>query len=346
MLAAMTDRPHARWMRNADAALLLESFFIAAVVSFLAIRAFLALTGYPQLGASGIHIAHILWGGLLMLTALLLLLAYLDRSVQHVAAVIAGLGFGTFVDEIGKFVTADNDYFFRPAVAVIYVLFVATFLAVRTLIGHRLLRPNEALANALDRLAGTLDRPIEPDDRARIQRLLRQADADSELAVLVGQYVAGLPEIPDTESPIERIRRRLGDAYQAVMANAWSERVLIVGVIVYAAVAVIGVLLVTTSEPAAGAPETSAAATVAQVISTLTGAAIVARGILSLRGSRADAYRWFMRGLLVWILVTQVFVFYSSQLAGLGGLFVDLVAYGSLRFALAREVGDARTQPG
>ena len=332
-------------MRNAEAALLLESFFIAAVVSFLAILAFLAVTGYPQLGASGIHIAHLLCGGVLMLTALLLLIAYLDRSVQHVAAVVAGLGFGTFVDEIGKFMTEDNDYFFRPAVAVIYVTFVATFLAARTLIGHRLLRQNEALANALARLAGTLDRPIEPEDRARIQRFLRLADPDSELTMLLGRYVAGLPGIPDTESPIERVRRRLGDAYQAVMANPWSERALVVGVIAYAASAVLGVLLVTTSVPAAGAPETSAAAVVAKMVSTLAGAGLVARGILSLRGSRADAYRWFMRGLLVWILITQVFVFYSSQLAGLGGLGVDVIAYGSLRFALAREVGDAGGLP-
>jgi uncharacterized membrane protein len=333
-------------MRNADAALLLESFFIAAVVSFLAIRAFLAVTGYPQLGASGIHIAHLLWGGLLMLAALMLLLAYLDRSAQHVAAVVAGLGFGTFVDEIGKFVTADNDYFFRPAVAVIYVTFVATFLATRTLIGRRTLRPNEALANALALLGSTLDRPIEPDDRARIHRLLRQADPESELTVLVRRYVAGLPGIPDTESPIERIRRGLGDAYRAVMANPWSERALVVGVIAYTAFAVIGVLVVTTAAPAPGAPETSAAATVAQLVSTLAGAVLVARGILSLHASHADAYRWLMRGLLVWILITQVFVFYSSQLAGLGGLAVDLVAYGSLRFALAREVGDTVARAG
>jgi uncharacterized membrane protein len=333
-------------MRNADAALLLESFFIAAVVSFLAIRAFLAVTGYPQLGANGIHIAHLLWGGLLMLAALMLLLAYLDRSAQHVAAVVAGLGFGTFVDEIGKFVTADNDYFFRPAVAVIYVTFVATFLATRTLIGRRTLRPNEALANALALLESTLDRPIEPDDRARIHRLLRQADPDSELTVLLRRYVAGLPGIPDTESPIERIRRGLGDAYRAVMANPWSERALVVGVIAYTAFAVIGVLVVTTEAPAPGAPETSAAATVAQLISTLAGAVLVARGILSLHASHADAYRWLMRGLLVWILITQVFVFYSSQLAGLGGLVVDLVAYGSLRFALAREVSDTMARAG
>jgi len=324
-------------MRNAEASLLLESFFIAAVVSFLAIRAFLAVTGYPQLGANGIHIAHLLWGGLLMLAALMLLLAYLDRSVQHVAAVVAGLGFGTFVDEIGKFVTADNDYFFRPAVAVIYVTFVATFLATRTLIGRRQLRPNEALANALALLAGTLDRPIEPDDRARIHRLLRRADQESELTVLIRRYVAGLPGIPDTESPVELIRRRLGDAYRAVMANPWSERALVVGVIAYTAFAVVGVLVVTTEAPA---PGTSAVATVAQLVSTLAGAILVARGILSLHDSHADAYRWFMRGLLVWILITQVFIFYSSQLAGLGGLGVDLVAYGSLRFALAREVGE------
>ena len=346
MLAAMTDRRLARWMRNAEAPLLLESFFIAAVVSFLATRAFLAVTGYPQLGASGIHIAHLLWGGLLMLVALLLLLAYLDRSVQHVAAVLGGLGFGMFVDEIGKYVTADGDYFFRPAIAVIYVLFVATFLVARTLIGHRLLRPNEALANALARLAGTLDRPIEPDDRARIQRLLRQADPDSELTRLLGRFIAGLPEVPDTESPAERLRRGLGNAYQAVMANRWSERALIVGVVGYAAVAVLGVLLLTTSVHVADAPETYAVATVAEVVSTLAGAVLVGRGIFSLRGSRADAYHWFMRGLLVWILVTQVFVFYSSQLAGLGGLGLDVVAYGSFRFALAREVGDAPLGPG
>ena len=92
--------------------------------------------------------------------------------------------------------------------------------------------------------------------------------------------------------------------------------------------------------------ETSAVATIAQVASTIAGAALVGRGVLSLRSSRTAAYHWFMRGLLVWILVTQVFVFYSSQLAGLGGLVVDLVAYGSLRFALTRETVAGRDPHG
>ena len=94
--------------------LLLESFLVAAVISVLVIRWFLTLADFPRLGSGGLHIAHMLWGGALMLVAILLLLAYLDRPVQHAAAFIAGLGFGTFIDEIGKFVTTDNDYFFRP----------------------------------------------------------------------------------------------------------------------------------------------------------------------------------------------------------------------------------------
>ena len=36
-------------------------------------------------------------------------------------------------------------------------------------------------------------------------------------------------------------------------------------------------------------------------------AALVARGVL-VASSRIEAFRWFIRGVLVWILVTQVFV--------------------------------------
>ncbi len=338
MLVAMTRRSLSRLTRDAEAPLLVESFFVAAVVSFLGIRWFLALTGYPRIGSGGIHIAHMLWGGLLMLLALMLLLAFLDRSVQHLAAVIAGLGFGTFIDEIGKFVTADNNYFYRPAIALIYGLFVVAFLVARALLGQRRLTEIEALANALDLLEGTLEGPIEPDDRARIKRLLELADPKAPLTQFAERYLADLPQAEERTSLVATVYRRLADGYEELMANPWAERALSVGVVAYAVVTVVGVTLVATATPTGGAPETSTVATIGQVASTIAGAALVARGVLSLRNSRPSAYHWFMRGLLVWILVTQVFVFYSSQLAGLGGLILDLVAYGSLRFALTREI--------
>ena len=86
----MPRRPN-RPVRNSDGPFLIESFLIAAVVSFLGIRAFLTLTGFPRVGGGELHIAHMLWGGALMLVAIMLLLSFLDRPIQHVSAVVAGL---------------------------------------------------------------------------------------------------------------------------------------------------------------------------------------------------------------------------------------------------------------
>jgi hypothetical protein len=333
----MTHRPLRGLTRDAEGPVLFESFFIAAVASFLGIRRFLAATGYPRIGSNGIHIAHMLWGGVLMVLALLLLLAFLDRSVTHAAAVIAGLGFGTFIDEIGKFVTADNDYFFRPAIALIYGVFVVAFLVARVLVGQRPLTPDEALRNALAYMAGTPGRGIEPDDRSRVAELLGRANAADPRTVLAKQYLAAMPSVAEHDSPVEVIASRLNAAYERAMAIPGADTVLVGGMAVYALLAIVGVGLVVALGPASGSSDAAAAATVAQVGSSLVGAALIGRGILALSASRVEAYRWFLRGLLVWILVTQVFVFYSSQLGGLGGLAVDLVAYGSIRYAIGRE---------
>ena len=333
----MTPRALRRLTRAAEGPLLFESFFVAAVASFLGIRWFLAATGYPRVGAGGIHIAHVLWGGLLMLLAVLLLLAFLDRSVTHAAAVIAGLGFGTFIDEIGKLVTADSDYFFRPAIALIYGVFVVAFLIARALVGQRRLMPDEALRNALAYMAGTPTRGIEPDDRSRVEELLAKADPADPRTDIARRYLAAMPHVADHDSVAEAIRHRLDAIYGRLMATPGADTVLVVGMGVYAVLAIVGVVLVVVLEPASGSSDAAAAATSAQIGSSLIGAVLIGRGILALRTSRAAAYRWFLRGLLVWILVTQVFVFYSSQLGGLGGLAIDLIAYGSIRYAISRE---------
>jgi hypothetical protein len=335
-----------RLTRNTDAPWLIESFFVAAVASFLGIRWFLAITGYPQIGANGLHIAHMLWGGLLLIVAVLLFVAFLDRTVGYLGAVVAGLGFGTFIDEIGKFVTADNDYFYRPAVALAYAAFVIVFLVARAFVGQRRITRREAIANALHQLAAFANGPIEPDDRARIARLLALADPKAERTRLAMKYLADLPSTAERRSLIETARERLAQGYETVMESPWADRALTVGVVGYAVLAVMGVGLVAIA--AAGSGGTSDASTGAEVIqvgSTIAGAALVARGVISLPSSRVAAYHWFIRGILVWILITQVFVFYSSQLAGLGGLVVDLVAYGSLRFAIIREMVAGRDQP-
>src|SRR5215467_702384 len=114
--AERAPRPASRWpARDADLGPLSEIFFVSGVVALLLTRFYLALTGFPQLGGAGLHIAHLLWGGLLMLVALVLLLAFVGRSMQRTAALLGGVGFGLLIDEVGKFLTSSNDYFFQPA---------------------------------------------------------------------------------------------------------------------------------------------------------------------------------------------------------------------------------------
>src|SRR2546425_6106570 len=66
-----------------------------------------------------------------MVVAIAILLSFVTPCVRPIAALIGGIGFGAFIDEIGKFVTSDNNYFFKPTAALIYVVFAVLVLAVR-----------------------------------------------------------------------------------------------------------------------------------------------------------------------------------------------------------------------
>jgi hypothetical protein len=83
--------------RNADFGELQETFLVAAVATILVIRTQLWLTNYPQLGGHGLHIAHLLYGGMFMVIAIGILLTFVGRSPRRPAAMIGGVGFGFFI---------------------------------------------------------------------------------------------------------------------------------------------------------------------------------------------------------------------------------------------------------
>ena len=114
--------------RNIEARDQLELFLVSAISSLLLLRFFLFATGYPQVGSGSLHIAHMLYGGLFMLAAIVILVSFIGRRTQRLAAFIGGLGFGVFIDELGKFITRDNDYFFRPTIGIIYAIFISLYL--------------------------------------------------------------------------------------------------------------------------------------------------------------------------------------------------------------------------
>jgi len=76
---------------------------VAAVITILVTRGYLLATGYPQVGGEIFHIAHAVWGGLLLMIALTVVLSLANRWATAFASIAGGIGIGLFVDEIGKF---------------------------------------------------------------------------------------------------------------------------------------------------------------------------------------------------------------------------------------------------
>jgi hypothetical protein len=130
-----------------------ETYLLISLTAFagsvIVTRLFLALTGYPQVGNNVLHIAHALWGALLLVAAVLLPLILANGWAFTWSALLSGLGIGLFIDEVGKFITQANDYFFPPAAPVIYAFFLLLVL-----------------------LYFLVRRPGQPDPRAEMYRAL------------------------------------------------------------------------------------------------------------------------------------------------------------------------------
>ena len=106
----------------------LLNFLISAIFSVLSIRLYLHLTNYPQVIFGSWHIAHLFWGGILMLISFILIFLYKSSIILYFASILAGLGWGQYIDELGKYISHDNNYFFRPAIILIYISFIIIFL--------------------------------------------------------------------------------------------------------------------------------------------------------------------------------------------------------------------------
>ncbi|MFP3854804.1 MAG: hypothetical protein ACLFWD_10990 [Anaerolineales bacterium] len=164
---------------GADTNLLLT--LLSFAVSVGGTRLFLELTGYPQLGGGQYHIAHVLWGGLFLFAAALLPLIFTNRWVYKLGAVSAGIGVGLFIDEVGKFITASNDYFHPAAAPIIYAFFLLTVLVYLRVRKPPRRSARTELYRALDALEELLDQDLDHEERAALlERLEFVASQDEE----------------------------------------------------------------------------------------------------------------------------------------------------------------------
>jgi hypothetical protein len=160
-----------------------EHYLLITLLSFAAsvagTRLFLEVTGYPQIGNSTLHIAHVLWGGLLLFGGAILPLILANRWALRLSALLTGLGVGLFIDEVGKFITQTNDYFYPAAAPIIYTFFLLTVL-----LFVRVRRPRDEsirsnLYAVLQDLEEVLDRDLSQEEFNRIHLRLEQVIAEN-----------------------------------------------------------------------------------------------------------------------------------------------------------------------
>ncbi len=342
--AAPRERATPLLVRDAEAGFLADLFLVTAVATILVIRAVLAAAGYPHLGGRHLHIAHMLWGGLTLAVALVLALLSLNRRVKPLAAFVGGVGFGFFLDELGKFLTSDNDYFYQPTIALIYLVFVAFFLATRRLLTHGALSTEENLANALTLLRDMALKDLDAAEMARAAAHLDRCDPADPRVGLVRAFLGRLS--PDEAAPpsrTARLHRRLDAALERWTAHPGYRRAVSLLFVGQALFSVGWVLLTARAlwrgwrDPLAGPHLGLAFSEWARLVSTLASTVFVVVGAAQLLRNPGRAYRNFRMSLLIAVFVTQFFVFYRDQLAGLVGLAFNLLLLAGLQALLAHE---------
>lgn len=334
---------HAVGVRSAETKGLVDTFLICTVVTILAVRFFLIALGYPQLGGDGLHIAHLLWGGLLMLIALLLAIVSISDVARRVAAVAGGVGFGLMIDEIGKFVTSDNNYFFRPAFSLIYVTLVLVWLASRTLLLRAELRPEERVANAIDYLKESTLRPLTDREVARALELVERRPDEDPLAPAVRELLESVRTVPAHEPEGRRLLGRAKAFYERI-ATTRGFRLLVTAIFVLLLLLALVSIASFLVDLVQG--NTLKFTSWAQFVTNIVLAVLYLLGIAAIfQKSRIVAYRWFELSMLFSIFIVQIFDFTDLQLLAAAELVVTVGLLVTLRLLIAEEERHGRTAP-
>jgi hypothetical protein len=325
-------------VREPHNAALTEIWMVSAIVTVLVIRLYLFLTGYPQVGGDTLHIAHMLWGGLFMVVAFAMVMLFAHQVWKPIAALVGGIGFGTFIDELGKFITQDNDYFFEPTISIMYGIFIALYLLSRYLDRKR--EPTEA-DHLFLAVQGVQWQAIGKLDKRRQEIALEHLDRSGVDSPLVDE-IRGLLENADlidsaSQSRLYALREKAVNLYWQIVGNSWFRR-LIVGFFVIRLLQIFGAGLLSwlngTLDLSDGLAWSEWLALGTGFVSGLLGVYAV---IQMLRRKRVLALQALALSALVSLFFGQFFAFAADQFAALTGLVLDLAVLGSLRLALSAE---------
>lgn len=240
-----------RWVRRRDADRYLRLTLLGFGGSVLLTRAYLALTGYPQVGGEVLHFSHALWGGLLLFVGALLPLLIVNERALTWSALLTGVGVGLFIDEVGKLVTVDYDYFFAPAAPVIYAVFLVTVWLYVRLRGRRRASTRTQLHAVLELLGDAVDGRLDADEQQELRRRLdaaRQQQDRPELVPLAAALADAVTKdsLPPDQDPgrVRRFLDRVAERTDRLLTQSRLRRLLLVALVVVGLLALTDLVVV------------------------------------------------------------------------------------------------------
>lgn len=330
-----------------------DSLWLLLVVSFglsVAItRLFLQATGYPQVGGATLHIAHLLWGGLLLFLALAVVLILGNRWAYRVAAIMGGVGMGLFIDEVGKFITRDNDYFFPYAAPIIYGFLLLTVFGWLYLRNRRPRSARSQLYWALDQLKEVVDGDFEPEEFEAVQQTLREvlasgdmAPGQRDLAVALLRAADAAPTIPPPPpTALQRAAHSMRAAEEKHIGPRTLKSALTLYFLAAGFLSGIALLLVLASlldmkaryaflqeldhldlvEPIAGVDWIAAFT----LMAILVGLIYLVAGVLLFLGRNRAGVNWGRAGLVFSLTVVNLLAYYFNQFAMISSTTLSVV---------------------
>jgi hypothetical protein len=152
----------------------------------------------------------------LLFVAALLPLIFANRWVYQLGAVLAGAGAGLFIDEVGKFITQNNNYFYQPAAPIIYAFFLVCVLVYLQVNQPPPRRTRHEFYAALEAIEEVLDKDLDAGERAVLQARLHfvvEQNDDPQLAHLANEMLDFLNSdwvtlVPSAESRLRDLLER------------------------------------------------------------------------------------------------------------------------------------------
>jgi hypothetical protein len=326
---------------------LFEVFFLSSILTILIIRVYLVLTGFPQIAFGHFHIAHMLWGGLLMMLSLFGFMTFLNDDFKPIWSAFGGIGFGFFIDELGKYITKDNNYHYQPTFAIIYIIFICLYILYKNIARNEKFSNDEYVVNAAEKLKEIIIHDLDKDEQEKALRYLKLSTRDDSTTRFLKTSFTGIENIPPGRAGLyTRVKKYFAAHYEYFISRPWFLSAVIVLFIVRSISDLIigsGPILLLISKLFDGTVASLLPLTRANVLLLTQAVSVTLQAIFTVIGaatittSRKQGYLFFRTALLISIFILEVFSYYTNPFLALVSTSADLLLLSILSYTITEE---------